>query len=352
MGGMRRTVLMLVTMAVVVLVIGGAARAPSSRPVLSIVGPTDITLQLTSNGSGSHRVWTGNVILDVENDGPAVKTYRVDNFPDPTLTPGQHEFSTYVPVSKATIIRAYQVTPIPVAITLTDTWSKSLTLAIVTTSPGKVKPATVTLSLLRRPQMQDYLWPAFLALGGSLLTLVLVFLGLVRGQKKLKDFIYTTVSWSFTGNWVTVLSALGAAAATVLSATGFLSDVFPGVDVQRFFSLNVLFASLILVAPLVYAAASRIDQDSHAILGTVCGLLASSTLTLLGVGGQLAMLGMLVWLAYTALLAKVLFTVTMALVVFIIIWYSYSTIGQLIQLPPQLSDKAVEMSRRGLSPLL
>jgi hypothetical protein len=60
--------------------------------------------------------------------------------------------------------------------------------------------------------------------------------------------------WTFQGSWATNLTAVGATLGLVLGASGFLSEVLPGVDLGVFMGFNLLYAALIAVAAVVYQA--------------------------------------------------------------------------------------------------
>jgi hypothetical protein len=312
------------------------AAAPS--PVLSFVGPNSISVRMMSQHDGRGRAWVGTVELSVENDGPAVTSYSFEAHPDPALiSQGDNSVSVTSPVA---VLKGYQVTTVPVLIAASDNWSSSLILALVVQKPASVKPAVTTLALLRSPQASDYIWPPVLALAFALITLLLTMIvgssSLTRvGKRRFKKPIHAASTWTFSGSWVTSLAALSAIVTAVLGATGFLADLFPGIDVQRFFSLFVLFNAAILVAPLIYSAAGTVDHKES--VGTVGGLLGASAMTLFGVGGQLMTLGILVRIAETTTLTKVSLTLAIAVVVVIIAWYAIATVTALMNLQPAIT---------------
>jgi hypothetical protein len=323
------------------------AWATTAGPVLSIAGPNSITLHHASNPRGTSRSWTGSTVLLVEDDGPSIAKYQIISFKDSPVGSTPHlDKNESMP-----IIRGYGITELPVTLTLADNWSTSLTLSLVVAKPAQIKPATITLTLLRSPRTSDYLIPIIFA--GLFSILIMLWTLYSLEPLSATRPVYTASSWGFSSSWLTALSALGAIFGTVLAATGFLADVFPGVDVQRFFSLNVLFASAILAAPLVYAAASKSDPHGRVTIGSVGGFTLASAVTLFGVTGEVATLAVLVWIADTGKGAQASLTVTLILIVLIIAWYAHTTTRQIIQLPPpeqrEGTDKESPITR---SPIL
>jgi hypothetical protein len=106
------------------------------------------------------------------------------------------------------------------------------------------------------------------------------------------------VNWDFTKSWASNLTVVGALLGTILAA-GVLPDQ-TAVTKATYAGLNLLFGILILVAPLAYVAMQREkplrvakDVTEPQYQGTVFWFLASSTLTLWAVAGELATVGFL-----------------------------------------------------------
>jgi hypothetical protein len=365
----------------------GASNAYALSPDLSIVGTTNVTLLLTShascllNQSGKPTTeikspynaykslseskaaatpttispargscWSGTVTIGVEDNGPAVRHYTIKPIRYPTL-------SSALTVTDATIslvyhptINGYNVTSLTLKVLVRDNWSSSLTFALVAQGPD-VNPVVATITIVREPQTSDYWWPIIAALFFSIAVSAWIFWSSIRGERLSRE-VNTTSSWSFKDSWVSTLTALGAVAGTVLGATGFLADVFPGVDVQRFFTLLILFTAAVLAAPLVYAAASKTDKDSGQTLGTVGGLWLATALTLFGVAGEFATIGSLVWLADTGTGNRAGLTAALSLISLIIAWYAHSTVGQVIKLTSVSLEKEAKGVTKGPVPIL
>ncbi len=241
------------------------------------------------------------------------------------------------------------MTSLTLKVLVRDNWSSSLTFALAAQGPD-VNPVVATITIVREPQTSDYWWP-IIALFFSIAVSAWILWSSIRGERLSRE-VNTTSSWSFRDSWVSALTTLGAVAGTVLSATGFLADVFPGVDVQRFFTLLILFTAAVLAAPLVYAAASKTDKDSGQNLGTVGGLWLATALTLFGVAGEFATIGSLVWLADTGTGNRAGLTAARSLVSLIIAWYAHSTVGQVIKLTSVSLEKEAKGVTKGPVPIL
>jgi len=106
--------------------------------------------------------------------------------------------------------------------------------------------------------------------------------------------IFTAASWNFKDSWATSIAALGGVLGTVLGATGFFTEVLPGVSAGRFTGFSLVFGGLALLAPITYTALSRRDETLSVSVGTVAGLLIASAVTIAAVAGQLMTLGLIV----------------------------------------------------------
>jgi hypothetical protein len=89
-------------------------------------------------------------------------------------------------------------------------------------------------------------------------------------------------TWTFQGSWATNLTALGALFGTVLSTSGFLSEVMPGLSLGMFVAFNLLYLFLLPLAAVVYQAFSLKDKPSFP------GLVAAGGITLWATLGELA----------------------------------------------------------------
>jgi hypothetical protein len=89
-------------------------------------------------------------------------------------------------------------------------------------------------------------------------------------------------TWTFQGSWATNLTALGALFGTVLSTSGFLSEVMPGLSLGVFVGFNLLYLLLLPLAGVVYQAFSLTSKPSFP------GLVAAGGITLWATLGELA----------------------------------------------------------------
>jgi len=105
-------------------------------------------------------------------------------------------------------------------------------------------------------------------------------------------------TWSFKDSWATNLTVLGAGFAAVITATGAVTSVFPGVPLYRFAILNAAYAATGAIAPLV-ATLGRVNRDDAgtAVQFSKRSLLCAGGLTLLALGAELATLATLAFLS-------------------------------------------------------
>lgn len=101
--------------------------------------------------------------------------------------------------------------------------------------------------------------------------------------------IFPAASWSFTGSLASSLTAVGAILGLFLAASGFLSEVLPGLSTGVFVAANIGFLLVIALAAVAYKA-------SHDGLGrpTYLALLIATGVTLWAVIGELVALAVLV----------------------------------------------------------
>jgi hypothetical protein len=111
-------------------------------------------------------------------------------------------------------------------------------------------------------------------------------------------------NWDFSGSWASTLTVLGALAGTVLSA-GVLPEETQRLTKASYVALNLIFGTLIVFAPVVYAATRRptqtnlhpgsADADKEIqYQGFVWSFLLASGITLWAVVGEMATIGLLI----------------------------------------------------------
>jgi hypothetical protein len=168
-------------------------------------------------------------------------------------------------------------------------------------------------------------WALLEVLGAAALlacgVMLLVWLG-VRleddwSNLKLADTIPAGPTWKFTDSWATNLTSLGAILATVLGASGFLSEILPGRSVGAFVGLNVLYGFLVAAATLVYQAMYRKGMPTYR------GLLVAGGMVMAAVIGEVATALILVARGEAALCIALAILVA---VLFVLIGYARTSI--------------------------
>jgi hypothetical protein len=177
---------------------------------------------------------------------------------------------------------------------LAFTWSESLpadgwlfisaphqsSTLVVKFSVDRVVPAVI---------LAKSIWVSFIIACLLLLFvhLVFVFRGRVNRPGWNTELSGASATWSFKESWASNLTALGATLGTILGATGFISEVLPGVSLGGFVGINVLFGFMILLAPVAFVALSSSEK------GTYGGLFSSAALTISASLGELSIVGTL-----------------------------------------------------------
>jgi hypothetical protein len=308
--------------------LGCSASAGAVKPDLSIVQPNAIVLHRCEEPGNSRACWSATTHLVIQNSGPKVCEYHLRTLRD---SEGTH---TVVRPNDGKIA-GYQIAQLRIYVRVYNNWSTSVPIALIVKKPGATSPVVATLAISRIPRTEDYVAPLIIGAVYSLLVMIAIAWPLKHEfWSGLSKAVQAPRSWSFGGGWVTAISALGATAGTVLAATGFLADVLPGIDVQRFFSPSIVFGGAILAAPVVYTVfgAKGPTNGQENAKGTRGGLYLACMLTLFGVSGQLAILAVLVQLAHAALGFKCALYATLALTGLIIAVYSWKTIRELVSL--------------------
>jgi hypothetical protein len=148
--------------------------------------------------------------------------------------------------------------------------------------------------------------PVRWGIGGALVVLALTFLAILirKGQEfpAPNRAIYTASAWSFSDSWATNITVIGGLLTAVLGATDVLGEILPGVSMERFLALSLLFTAIAAGAPLVYIAFGRRETANstppvEVTRGTFGGLLAAAAITSVAVFGQLRTIAVLVQLS-------------------------------------------------------
>jgi hypothetical protein len=160
-------------------------------------------------------------------------------------------------------------------------------IVVLPTAP-EAAPVQFTLAVHRWVSWWDYLWiPLACGFGLSLLFVsTMLFAGLpdpardqdaavggrlvkMRRTKILSRPIYASGAWTFGGSWATNVTAAGAVVAAVLTATGAVTEVLPGVELGRFSLLIAVAGGITVTAPLVFGALNyrflRVDPTTAGV---------------------------------------------------------------------------------------
>jgi hypothetical protein len=118
------------------------------------------------------------------------------------------------------------------------------------------------------------------------------------GPRLLGATLYAPAAWTFGGSWATNFTALGAVIGGVLTATGAVAGIVPGVDLSRIGLLFAIFGVFAVIAPLVFAtlnarlsgaASAGGDGDVPATKAWI--MLVASSFTAFGMGAALGLIG-------------------------------------------------------------
>jgi len=142
-----------------------------------------------------------------------------------------------------------------------------VTAAVVVMPPtSPASPVQVTLTVHRQVSWIQYLWvPVWCGAGLDLLFIAALLTfglrdpggsGTIRGRKILDRPLYAASAWTFSGSWATNLTAAGAITAAILTASGTVGEVLPGVETGRFGLLIAAAGAVTAIAPLIFGALS------------------------------------------------------------------------------------------------
>lgn len=171
-----------------------------------------------------------------------------------------------------------------VPISLHFTWTMMNMAAgwlVVTDTTGHNGPVTVPFQV--EEVVPGAVLRAVAEWAGLVAVIVVVIVALTLRLQRKPRKITEGPTWSFHDSWATNLTALGAVLATILAASGFLSDVLPGVSTGTFLGFSLLYGLLILIAPVVFQALSLWSGEPN-----YWGLLVAGGIVLWATMGELA----------------------------------------------------------------
>lgn len=296
------------------LIIGGHANAATSAAPPVVPPPGGATLTQGSTGT-----WTTNVYLDTValcDDTYNLMTSGPDS--NNPATPVTYDGTGTAPCGAAQEAKDGALTmvgltfpalpggAIPQAATLVVTPSE-------TALSAGAAPVDFALTVRRQLTGASSLWtPVWIGLGFVLVLVMLVaIIGLetednVRvhglGPKLLGAPLYAPAAWTFGGSWATNFTALGTVIGGVLTATGAVAGIVPGVDLSRVGLLFAIFGVFAVIAPLVFAtlnahlnsaapADGDDDGDDDGPTTKAWIMLVASSFTAFGMGAALGLIG-------------------------------------------------------------
>ena len=188
-------------------------------------------------------------------------------------------------------------------------------------------PLEVPLTIRRAIDVNQYVWIPVgcgLSLAALLVSLVIV-IGVpdpARPQRRLhgwqREFWQLTLrasaTWTFGDSWATNSAGLTALVAAVLSASGTIGGLIPGVDLGRFGLVMALAVGVVGIAPLFFGvlnslfvnqagesgsattqpkagAAPANDAAKEVVVSKMWAMLLASFCTVAGIGAELAIVG-------------------------------------------------------------
>jgi hypothetical protein len=183
-------------------------------------------------------------------------------------------------------------------------------------------PAQIPLTVRRIVSPWQYVGIPALCGGGLALLLVTLLLvigvpaaGKARrvhwGAQFLRTPLFAGTAWSFGDSWATSVTPLTALAGAVLTASGAVAGLVPGVDLSKFALLMALVGGLTTLAPLLFSALNALFPAKNAVkpapadevvAASLWVMLAASCLTVLAIGAEIGFVGWV--LGYDLLVAS------------------------------------------------
>jgi hypothetical protein len=335
-GRVRRLGVFLAGTAAGVLVVGGTLTAASALIVASaataradvqgapLAGSSSATLYQVSAGE-----WQTTVYLDTAalcaGGRPAGNTFSLV-----TVMPGSVTGAaapSYPDGLACGAVDAHPVTEVKLSFTPAPALSavpQSATLVVTPPqallAPGE-GPAQVTLTVRRIVSPWQYVGIPALCGGGLALLLIalLLVVGVPSGTSRrvhwgaglLRTPLFAGAAWSFGDSWATSVTPLTALAGAVLTASGAVAGLVPGVDLSKFALLMALVGGLTTLAPLLFSALNSLFPAKNAVkpapadevvAASLWVMLAASCLTVVAIGAEIGFVGWV--LGYDLLVAS------------------------------------------------
>ncbi len=202
--------------------------------------------------------------------------------------------------------------------------------ALVVTPPQALlaagdAPAQVPLTVRRIVSPWQYVGIPALCGGGLALLLValLLVIGVPAGQPGghprrahwgadfLRTPLFARTAWSFGDSWATSVTPLTALVGAVLTASGAVAGLVPGVDLSKFGLLMALAGGLTTLAPLLFSALNSLfpakrppapAPADEVVAASLWVMLLASCLTVVAIGAEIGFVGWV--LGYDLLVAS------------------------------------------------
>jgi len=288
---------------------GQAKAAPSAAPPPVVAPPGGATLTQGSDGT-----WTADVYLDTA-------ALCDDTFNLVTSAPPTDKAATGVTYDGTGTVPCGAAQAADGAVTMVGLTFPALpdgaipqTATLVVTPSATAlaagaAPVEFALTARRLLTGASSLWvPVWFGLAFIVLLVVLVTsIGVkttenrrVRGlgPRLFGATLYAPSAWTFGGSWATNFTALGTVIGGVLTATGAVSGIVPGVDLSRIGLLFAIFGVSAVVAPLVFATlnarsggAGTAGADGEVPTTKTWIMLVASGFTAFGMGASIGLIG-------------------------------------------------------------
>jgi hypothetical protein len=118
-----------------------------------------------------------------------------------------------------------------------------------------------------------------------------------RGKEFWRAPLFAGATWSFSGSWATSIAPLTTLVGAVLTASGAVAGLVPGVDLGRFALLITLVGALAVLAPLLFSALNTQfpDNDSappgEVVAARLWVMVVATSLTVFAVGAEIGFVG-------------------------------------------------------------
>ena len=319
-----------------VLLVAGALVAAAGGPALAdvptapLTGSTGATLTQVNAGEWQTTVYFDTASLCTGEKPAGNEFILVTTVPDSVTGAAAPSYPDGLACGAAA---AHPVTAVTLSFTPGLSAVPQSAMLVVTPPPGLLAqgdvPAQVPLTVRRIVSPWQYVGIPALCGGGLALLLValLAVIGVPTGKPRrahwgadfLRAPLFAGTAWSFGDSWATSVTPLTALAGAVLTASGAVAGLVPGVDLSKFALLMALVGGLTTLAPLLFSAlnslfparptateaaaeAANSVAGNEAVAASLWVMLLASCLTVLAIGAEVGFVGWV--LGYDLLVAS------------------------------------------------